>query len=148
MSANLENSSVAMGLEKFSFHTNPKEGQCQRMFKLLYNCTHFICQQGYTQNPSSQVQAVCEPRISRCTSWASKRQRNQRSNCQHVLDHQTRKRVPENHLFLFIDYAKSFDFVDHNKLWKILKEMEIPDHLSCLLTNLYMGQAVNSRNWT
>ena len=49
-------------------------------------------------------------------------------------------RVPENHLFLFIDYAKAFDCVDHNKLWKILKEMGIPDHLTCLLRNLYARQ--------
>ena len=40
----------------------------------------------------------------------------------------------------FIDYAKAFDCVDHNKLWKILKEMRIPDHLTCLLRNLYLGQ--------
>ena len=39
-----------------------------------------------------------------------------------------------------IDYAKAFDYVDHNKLWKILKEMGIPDHLACLLRNLYAGQ--------
>ena len=42
--------------------------------------------------------------------------------------------------FCFIDYAKDFDCVDHNKLWKILKEMGIPDHLTCLLSNLYAGQ--------
>ena len=42
--------------------------------------------------------------------------------------------------FCFIDYAKAFDHVDHNKLWKILKEMEIPAHLTCLLRNLYAGQ--------
>ena len=46
----------------------------------------------------------------------------------------------ENIYFCFIDYAKAFDCVDHNKLWKILKEMEIPDHLNCLLRNLYAGQ--------
>ena len=50
------------------------------------------------------------------------------------------KRVPENIYFCFIDYAKAFDFVDDNKLWKILKEMGIPDHLTCLLRNLYAGQ--------
>ena len=55
---------------------------------------------------------------------------------------------PKNIYFCFIDYAKAFDCVDHKKLWKILKEMEIPDHLTCLLRNLYMGQAVNSWNWT
>ena len=43
MSATLEDSAVATGLEKISFHSNPKERQCQRMFKLLYNCTHFTC---------------------------------------------------------------------------------------------------------
>jgi len=42
--------------------------------------------------------------------------------------------------FCFIDYAKVFDCVDHNKLWRILKEMGIPDHLTCLLRNLYAGQ--------
>ena len=42
--------------------------------------------------------------------------------------------------FCFIDYAKAFDCVDHNKLWKILKEMGIPDHLTCLLRNMYAGQ--------
>ena len=46
----------------------------------------------------------------------------------------------KNIYFCFIDYAKAFDFVDHNKLWKILKEMGIPDHLTCLLRNLYAGQ--------
>ena len=45
----------------------------------------------------------------------------------------------------FIDYAKSFDCVDHNKLWKILKEMGIPDHLTCLLRNLYAGQEATVR---
>ena len=46
----------------------------------------------------------------------------------------------KNIYFCFIDYAKAFDYVDHNKLWKILQEMGIPDHLTCLLKNLYAGQ--------
>ena len=46
----------------------------------------------------------------------------------------------KNICFCFMDYTKAFDYVDHNKLWKILKEMEIPDHLICLLRNLYAGQ--------
>ena len=46
----------------------------------------------------------------------------------------------KNIYFCFIDYAKAFDCVDHNKLWKILQEMGIPDHLNCLLRNLYAGQ--------
>ena len=47
--------------------------------------------------------------------------------------------------FCFINYAKAFDGVDHNKLWKILKEMGIPDHLTCLLKNLYAGQEATVR---
>ena len=50
------------------------------------------------------------------------------------------KEFQKNIDFCFIDYAKAFDCVDHNKLWKILKEMGIPDHLTCLLRNLYAGQ--------
>ena len=46
--------------------------------------------------------------------------------------------------FCFIGYAKAFDCVDHNKLWTILKEMGIPDHLTCLLRNLYVGSGSNS----
>ena len=52
-----------------------------------------------------------------------------RSNCQHLLDHRKSKRVPENTYFCFIDYAKAFDCVDHNKLWETLQEMGIPDTL-------------------
>ena len=51
----------------------------------------------------------------------------------------------KNIYFCFIDYAKAFDCVDHNKLWKILKEMGIPDHLTCLLRNLYAGQEATAR---
>ena len=51
----------------------------------------------------------------------------------------------ENIYFCFIDYAKAFDSVDHNKLWKILKETGIPDHLTCLLINLYAGQEATVR---
>ena len=51
----------------------------------------------------------------------------------------------ENIYFCFIDYAKAFDYVYHNKLWKILKEMGIPDHLTCFLRNLYAGQEATVR---
>ena len=51
----------------------------------------------------------------------------------------------KNIYFCFIDYAKAFDFVGHNKLWKILQEMGLPDHLTCLLRNLYAGQEATVR---
>ena len=62
---------------------------------------------------------------------------NEGSNCHHLLDHQKSKRVPENIYFCFIDHTKAFDCVDRNKLWKILQEMGISVHLTCLLRNLY-----------
>ena len=91
MPANLENSAVATGLKKVSFHSNPKERQCQKMFKPLNNCTHLTCQQSNAQNALGQASTVFEPRTSRCPSWIQKSQRNQKSNCQHLLDHQKSK---------------------------------------------------------
>ena len=55
------------------------------------------------------------------------------------------RKFQKNIYFCFIDYDKAFDCVDHNKLWKILKEMRIPDHLICLLRNLYAGQEATVR---
>ena len=55
------------------------------------------------------------------------------------------KEFQKNIYFCFLDYAKAFDFVDHNKLWQILKVMGIPDHLTCLLRNLYAGQEATVR---
>ena len=55
------------------------------------------------------------------------------------------RQFQKNIYFCFIDYAKTFDCVDHNKLWKILQEMGLPDHLTCLLRNLYVGQEVTVR---
>ena len=61
------------------------------------------------------------------------------------MDYGKSKRVPENIYLCLIDYAKAFDCVDHNKLWKILKEMGIPDHLTSLLRNLYSGKEATVR---
>ena len=75
---------------------------------------------------------------------AYRRQKNQRSNCQHLLDHQKSKRILEKHLLLFYWLCQIL-CVDHNKLWKILQEMGIPDHLICLLRNLYADQKATVR---
>ena len=75
---------------------------------------------------------------------AFRRQKNQRSNCQHLLDHWKKKRVSEIHLLLLYWLCQSL-CVDHNKLWKLLQEMGIPDHLTCLLRNLYAGQEATVR---
>ena len=70
------------------------------MFKLPYSYTHLIYEQRNAQNSPRQPSTVRELRTSRCTSWILKSQRNQRSNCQHLLDHQKSKRVPKKHLLL------------------------------------------------
>ena len=63
--------------------------------------------------------------------------RDQISNIRRIME--KARESQKNIYFCFINYAKAFDCVDHNKLWKILKEMGIPDHLICLLRNLYAG---------
>ena len=64
--------------------------------------------------------------------------RDQIANIRWIME--KAREFQKNIYFYFIDYAKAFDCVDHNKLWKILKEMGIPDHLTCLLRNLYADQ--------
>ena len=64
--------------------------------------------------------------------------RDQIANIRSIIE--KLREFQKNICFCFIDYAKAFDCVDHHKLWKILKEMGIPDHLTCLLRNLYAGQ--------
>ena len=69
--------------------------------------------------------------------------KGRRTNCQHPLDHRKKQKSSRKKIyFCFIDYTKAFD---HNKLWEILQEMGIPDHLTCLLKNLYAGQKATVR---
>ena len=102
--------------KKVSFHSDSKERQCQRIFKLLHNYTHFTCQQGNAQSSPSQASTVCKPRTSRCSSWIQKKQRNQRSNCQHLFSHNKAGELHKNIYFCFTDYTNTFECVDHNKL--------------------------------
>ena len=140
MPTNLENSAVATGLETVSFHSNPKERQCQRMLKLLHN---------HTLSYASKVMLkILQVRLQQCMNHelpdvqASFRKgrgtRDQIANIRRIIE--KAREFQKNIYFCFVDYAKAFDRVDHNKLWKILKEIGIPDHLTCLLRNLYAGQ--------
>ena len=70
-------------------------------------------------------------------------QRDQTANIYWIIE--KAREFQKNIYFCFIDYAKAFDCVDHNKLWKILKEMGIPDHLICLLRNVYADQEATLR---
>ena len=69
--------------------------------------------------------------------------RNQIANIRWIIE--KTKEFQKNIYFCFIDYAKAFDCVDHNKLWEILKEVRTPDHITCLLRNLYAGQEATVR---
>ena len=69
--------------------------------------------------------------------------RDQSANIQWII--KKAREFQENIYFCFINYAKAFDYVDHSKLWKILEEMGIPDHLTCILRNLYSGQEAKVR---
>ena len=145
MPANLENSVVATGLEKVSFHSNPKERQSQRMLKLpqIALISHAskimlkILQASLQQHMSHELPDV------QAGFRKGRETRDQIANI-HWITGKARE-FQRNIYLCFIDYAKAFDCVDHNKLLKILKEMGIPDHLICLLRNLYAGQGATVR---
>jgi len=101
MPANLESLAVVGGLEKVSFHSNPKERQCQRMFKLLYYTIALssLASKVMLKILQSKFQKYVNGELpAGSTSWILKRQRNQRSNCQHLLDHRKSKGISEKHL--------------------------------------------------
>ena len=76
-------------------------------------------------------------------SWKDRGTRHQIASMNWII--KEAREIQNNIYFCFIDYAKAFDCVDHKKLWKILQEMGIPDHLTCLLRNLYAGQKATVR---
>jgi len=140
MPANLENSAVATGLEKVSFHSNPKEMQCQRcsyyhIIALIPHASKVMLKilqaslQQYVNHELPDVQAGFRK---------DKGTRDQIANICWII--KKAGEFQKNNYFCFTDYAKDFDYVDHNKLLKILKEMGILDHLTCLLRNTYVGQ--------
>ena len=140
MPPNLEKSAVATGLEKVSFHSNPKE--CSNYFtvalishasKVMFKILQARLQQ-YVNRELPDAQAGF--RKGRGT-------RDQIANICWII--KKAREFQKNIYFCFIDYAKTFDWVDHNKLWKILKEMGIPDHLTCFLRNLYTSQEATVR---
>ena len=105
-------------------------------------CVYFTCQQGYAPNPSSWDSIVREPRTSRYKAGGGTR--DQIANICWIMEKASQ--FQKNTYFCFIDDVKALECVDHNKLWKILKEMGIPDHLTCLLRDLHAGQEATVRN--
>ena len=135
MPANLENSAVARGLEKVSFHSNPKEctNYCTNALishtrKVMLTFLQASLQQ-YVNRELPDVPAGFQE---------GRETRDQVANIYRTI--KKASKFQKKIYFYFIDYAKAFDAVDHHKLWDILKDMGLPAHLTCLLRNLYAGQ--------
>ena len=112
------------------------------MFKLLHNCTHLTRQQSNVQNSPSQASTVHELRTSDVQD-AFRKGRETRDQIANIYCIIKKEEFQKNIYFCFIDYAKVFVWITTN--WKIIKEMGIPDHLTCLLRNLYAGQKATVR---
>ena len=136
---------VAAGLEKVSFHSSPKERQRQRVLKLppiaLISHTNKIM----LKIPQAWLQQYMNHEIPDVQAGFRKGRgtRGQSANIHWIIE--KAREFQKNIYFCFTDYAKPFDCVDHNKLWKILKEMGIPDHLTYLLRTLYANQEATVR---
>ena len=136
----LENSAVATGLEKVSFHSNAKERSNYHTIALISHASKVmlkILQARLQQYMNREVPDVQDGFIK------GRETRDQIANICWII--KKAREFQKSIYFCFIDYAKAFDCVDHNKLWKILKKMGIPDHLTCLLRNLYAGQEATVR---
>ena len=122
---------VQITMQLLSFHMLAR--LCSKSFKLVFSNAWTNNFQMYNLN----LEKAEEPEM--------KLPRNQRWNCQHLLDHGKSKGIPKKVYFCFIDYAKAFYYVDHNKMWNSLEEMGIPERVTCLLRNLYAGQEATVR---
>ena len=142
MPANLENSAVATGQRSVFIQIpkkgNPKEYSNYRTIALISHTSKVTLK--ILQARLQQYMNYEPPDV-----WAGFRKgtRDQIANICWII--KKAREFQNNIYFCFIDYAKAFDCVDHNKLWKILKEMGIPDHPTCLLRNLYAGQEATVR---
>ena len=147
MPANLENSAVPTGLEKVSFHSNSKERHAKECSNIFYHTIALI------SHASKVMLKILQARLQQYLNHElpdvqggfrkGRGTRDQIANICWIIE-ETRE-FQKNIYFGFVDYAKAFDCVDHNKLWKILKEIGIPDHLTCLLRNRYAGQEATLR---
>ena len=141
MPANLEYSAVAIGLEKRSvFIPIPKKVNAKE-------CSNY-CTTALISHASKVMPQILQARLQQYVHRElpdvqagfrkGRGTRDQIANICWII--KKAREFQKNIYFCFIDYSKAFDCADHNKLWKILKEVGIPDHLTCLLRNLYAGR--------
>ena len=145
MPANLENSTVATILERVGFHSSPKEGNAKdcsnyRTIALILHTNTVMLK---INQARLQQYVNCELPDVQTGFRKGRGTRDQIANICWIIE--KAREFQKNIYFWFIDYAKAFDCVDHNKLWKILKDTGILEQLTCLLRNLYAGQEVTAR---
>ena len=147
MPANLENSEVATKRKRSVFIPFPKKGNANK-------CSNY-CTVALISHTSKVMLKILQARLQQYINHElpdvqagfrkCRGTRDQIANICWIIE--KAREFQKNIYFCFIDYVKAFDCVAHNKLWKILKEMGIPDHLTCLLRNMYAGQEETVRTW-
>ena len=145
MTANFENSAVATRLEKVIFHSNPQKRNANECSN--YHAIALI------SHASKVMLKILQARLQQYVNWEipdvqagfrkGRGTRNQIANIRWIME--KAREFQKNIYFCFIDYNKTSDCVDHNKQWKILKEMGIPDRLSWFLRKLYAVQEATVR---
>ena len=147
MPAYLENSAVVTGLEKVSFHSSPKEGHSSAKECSIYHTITLI------SHPSEVMLKILQARLQHCMNqelpdvqagfWRGRETRDQIFSIRWIME--KARNFQKDIYFCFIDYTKAFDCVDYNKRWKIIKQMGIQDHLTCLRRSLYADQEATVR---
>ena len=131
---------LTTGLEKVSFHSNPKEGNAKQCSNYCTNALNSHASKVILKILQARLQEYVNHELSNVQAGFRKGRgtRDQIANILWIME--KAREFQRNIYFGFINYAKASDCVDHNKVWTVLQEMGIPDHLTCLLRNLYAGQ--------
>ena len=145
MPTNLENSAVATGLEKVSFHSSPKKGNPKECSNYCTIALISHANKVMLKILQARLQQYVNPELPDVQAGFRKVRgtRDQIANICWII--RKAREFRKNMYFCFIDSAKAFGCADHNKPWKILKEIGVPDHLTCLLRNLYASQEATVR---
>ena len=145
MPANLENSVVATGLENVILFLIPTKGnanKCSNYHRIVFISYAKKVILKILQARLQQYMILKLPYV-QAGFRKGRGTRDQIANIHWIIE--KARQFQKNIYFCFTDYAKAFDCMDHNKLWKILKDIGIPEHLTCLLRNLYAGQEATDR---
>ena len=142
MPANLENSAVATGLEKVSFHSNPEERQSQRKLKLPHGCPHLTCWQSNAQNSPNQA-VNCELPDVQAGIRRGRGTREQTADICWIIE--KAREIQKKHLLLLYWLHQSLWLCGSQQTEENSERDGIPDHLTCLLKSLYAGQEATAR---